>query len=59
MTSPYGNPEGIAERLREWAERLGKDHRFPFVGLGLFKDLEAAANILEGKASPPPMEFDL
>lgn len=59
MQTPYGSPDGIADRLRDWGERLGKDHRIPFVGLGLFRDLETAANMLEGKAPPPPMEFDL
>ena len=59
MATPYGNPEGLSGRLREWSERLGKDRQFPWVGLGLFKDLEAAANILEGKAPPPAQEFDL
>lgn len=59
MTPPYGNPEGLTDRLREWSERLGKDHRFPFCGLGLFRDLETAADILEGKAPPPKVEFDL
>lgn len=59
MSRPYGNPEGLSDRLREWSERLGKDRQFPWVGLGLFKDLEAAANILEGKPTAPKMEFDL
>lgn len=59
MPAPYGTPEGLPDRLRQWTETLAKDHRFPFVGLGLFKDLEAAANLLEGKSPPPPVEFDL
>ena len=59
MIPEYGSPEGLSVRLREWSERLGKDRQFPWVGLGLFKDLEAAANILEDKPTAPKMEFDL
>lgn len=59
MSTNYGSPEGLSGRLREWSERLGRDRQFPWAGLGLFKDLETAANILEGKPIPPSMEYDL
>lgn len=56
--SPYGKPDGITDRLKKWADDLGKDRTFPWAGLGLIADLQTAAALLEGRPAPT-MEFDL
>lgn len=63
---PYGRPEGLADRLAEHAEKLAKDKSTPWLGLGLYDDLRAAAAVLKGQPVPhphcepkPKMEFDL
>ncbi len=45
-TSPYGKPRGLAQRLDEWAGRMGTDRSLPWAGLGIIGDLELAASIL-------------
>jgi hypothetical protein len=56
----YGAREGLADRLTEWTERLGKDKYLPWVGLGLVADLKAASAALKGAPEKSPdMEFDL
>jgi len=71
MTLKYGAREGLADRLDDWRNRLGKDRSLPWIGLGLIADLQAAADALNGKpakvAAPEPeieewektLEFDL
>lgn len=65
---PYGRREGLADRLADHAEKLAKDKSTPWLGLGLYDDLAAAAAILAGREPPhpkcepdtkPKMEFDL
>lgn len=58
----YGKEEGLADRLDDHAERMAKDKRTPWLGLGLYDDLRAAACKLRGQPVPPPkptLEFDL
>lgn len=56
----YGKTEGLADRLDEHAERMARDRRSPWLGLGLYDDLLAAAAVLRGKTPPKDnMEFDL
>lgn len=64
--SPYGEPEGLRDRLAEWAQRLGQDKALPWAGLGLIADLEAAVREFDavgGRAldpsAPQPQEYDL
>lgn len=42
----YGTPAGLAERLRGWIDRLGRDKTLPWPGLGIIRDLEAAVQLL-------------
>lgn len=57
---PYGKSEGLADRLDAAAERMAKDKRSPWLGLGLYDDLIAAAAVLRGKTPPKKnMEYDL
>lgn len=66
----YGKPEGVADRLDEHAERLAKDKSTPWLGMGLYDDLRAAASVIRGKPQTfdygrerqiekPKLEFDL
>lgn len=60
MTSEFGMRSGLTDRLKEWADRLGRDKSLPWVGLGLIADLEAAAAVLNGEPIPKKLvEFDL
>lgn len=53
--SPYGKPEGMADRLREHVRRLGTDKSLPWVGLGLCDDLMKAAEMIDGKPGKLPL----
>ena len=44
--SPYGRPEGLAERLAEWERRLATDSTYPWTGTGILEDLKLAAQVL-------------
>jgi hypothetical protein len=44
--SPYGQLPGLAERLEQWARRMGTDRTLPWAGLGIIGDLKLAASIL-------------
>lgn len=56
----YGKPEGLTERLENWADRLGSDKSLPWAGLGLIDDLRAAAQRISGKPEPKKaVEYDL
>lgn len=61
--SPYGKPEGLAERLDKWASDLSKNSTYPWAGLGLIADLKLAAATLSGRPveekPAPTLEFDL
>ena len=61
--SPYGKADGLSDRLKKWADDLGKDRRYPWAGLGLIEDLLVAAAVVDGQPVPAPaaptMEFDL
>ncbi len=43
--SPFGKIKGLASRLAKWPKQLGH-HGYPWVGTGIIKDLELAAQIL-------------
>ncbi len=61
-TRPFGKPEGLAERLRDFVRALGTDKTRPWLGTGLVDDLNAAADIIDGKKSggtPAKVEYDL
>lgn len=62
----YGSPEGISDRLLDWADRLGRDKHFPWAGSGLIADLKTAAaeiNRDTRRTQPVPdksvVEYDL
>lgn len=65
----FGQKDGLADRLDAHAERLAKDKSTPWLGLGLYDDLRAAAAVLDGRPLPAPrgggpaekpkLEFDL
>lgn len=55
----YGKREGLAARLLEHIERLGKDKTLPWVGLGLIDDLRAASAAISGKTEKKIVEYDL
>jgi hypothetical protein len=57
----YGKPEGLADRLDEAAARLARDKMMPWLGTGLYDDLQCAARQLRGQPEPkkPTLEFDL
>lgn len=55
--SPYGKPEGLADRLAQWSYDLGHKSQYPWQGLGLIADLECAVRLLNGQ--PAEQEFDL
>lgn len=65
----FGQKDGLSARLDEHAERLAKDKSTPWLGLGLYDDLRAAAAVLDGRPVPaqrggapaekPKLEFDL
>ena len=61
--SQYGQPEGLRDRLGEWANRLGNDKSLPWAGLGLIADLEAAVRHMDGATlfgpAPEIREYDL
>lgn len=44
--SKYGRREGLDKRLAYWANQLGRDRQYPWVGTGLIDDLKAAAEAL-------------
>lgn len=50
--SPFGKEEGLSARLEKWANDLGKNRSYPWVGLGLIEDLRAAAAVLDGRPIP-------
>jgi hypothetical protein len=69
---PFGKPEGIEKRLAMWANQLGRDKTYPWIGLGIIDDLKCAAEMLGGEpfdklypsvipkpAAPAPVEYDL
>ena len=43
---PFGKPEGLEKRLAMWANQLGRDSRYPWIGLGIIDDLKCAARML-------------
>jgi hypothetical protein len=56
----YGKRDGLADRLEEAAERMAKDKRTPWLGLGLYDDLIAVVAVLRGETPPKEnLEFDL
>jgi len=52
----FGQRDGLAARLDEHAERLARDKSTPWLGLGLYDDLRAAAAALAGKPLPRPID---
>lgn len=44
--SPYGKPRGLAQRLADWAARMGTDSSLPWAGLGIIGDLKLASQLL-------------
>lgn len=64
----FGQKDGLADRLDAHAERLAKDKSTPWLGMGLYDDLRAAASVIRGKPQTfdygreiekPTLEFDL
>jgi len=49
--SPYGKPEGLSDRLRKFADQLGKGN-LPWLGLGIIDDLKCAAAVIDGQPTP-------
>jgi hypothetical protein len=54
----------LGKRLAYWAQQLGQDKRYPWMGLGIIADLNAAAKQLGSNPeqmfpSTKPVEFDL
>lgn len=47
----YGQQDGLADRLAEWARRLSTDKTLPWIGTGLIADLNAAAAAVRGEQS--------
>lgn len=47
--SPYGKPQGLAERLDNWAYRMRTDQSLPWVGLGIIGDIELATKLLNSR----------
>ena len=41
----FGKTEGLGERLAYWANQLGRDRQYPWVGTGLIDDLKCAAKL--------------
>lgn len=48
----FGKPEGLARRLAMWANSLGKNKSYPWLGLGIVDDLKCAAKML-GQGEDP------
>jgi hypothetical protein len=44
----FGKREGLEKRLAMWANQLGRDKSYPWVGLGLIDDLKCASRELGG-----------
>lgn len=42
----FGEVSGLGPRLAYWANQLGKDRNYPWVGTGLIDDLKCAAKQL-------------
>lgn len=41
----FGKPEGLGKRLAMWANSLGRNKSYPWLGLGIVDDLKAAARM--------------
>lgn len=48
----FGKPEGLARRLAMWANSLGKNKSYPWLGLGIVDDLKCAAKMLGQHEDP-------
>ncbi len=71
----FGKSEGLGRRLAMWANSLGRNKEYPWIGLGIVDDLKAAARNLgedpdalyptdiymhrAERPAPPKMEYDL
>lgn len=42
----FGKAEGLGKRLAMWANSLGINKQYPWIGLGIVDDLKAAARAL-------------
>lgn len=42
----FGKEEGLGKRLAMWANSLGRNKMYPWLGLGIVDDLKAAARKL-------------
>lgn len=45
-TRCFGKSEGLGKRLAMWANSLGRNRDYPWLGLGIVDDLKAAAREL-------------
>lgn len=45
-TRCFGKPEGLGKRLAMWANSLGRNKDYPWIGLGIVDDLKEAARQL-------------
>lgn len=48
----FGSEEGIGRRLAMWANSLGRNKAYPWLGLGIVDDIRTAARLL-GKGEDP------
>lgn len=48
----FGKEEGLARRLAMWANSLGKNKMYPWLGLGIVDDLICAARVLGCNEDP-------
>lgn len=42
----FGEKAGLPQRLAYWANQLGRDRTYPWVGTGLIDDLKCAATVM-------------
>lgn len=47
--SPYGKPEGLTERLRDWVDRACRDKSSPWPGTGILEDIKLALQFLDNR----------
>lgn len=68
----FGKVQGLGRRLAMWANSLGRNKTYPWLGLGIVDDLKAAARelgvdpdklypaeIYDHRAPPKIQEYDL
>lgn len=51
-TRGFGQPEGLGRRLAMWANSLGRNKQYPWLGLGIVDDIRCAARLLGDGEDP-------